>query len=325
MVSYYDRNVNRCKKELLARLLTDRHLTFQAPYFAKALHRDNVDARKRLKSSNVVGIGFGAKETNKKLTGLLALRVYVERKLPKKDIPLRYQIPNSINGVSTDVIRVGRPTFHSRPAALGGSISHVNGDAGSIGCVVVKGPNGTWYLLSASHVLAPMGKATVGDQVVEPAASTGTSIPIAELSDFEPLLSEGTPNFIDAAIAQMIRKSDVTLSIPRIGLLQTEFMEPVLYQSVRKYGAATLHSLGIITDTRTDIKFFFNGEEYLLSKMVQVTGCGGAFSEGGDSGALVVDALSSRPVGIISGGAGARTYITPIGRILERFKVNIAQ
>jgi hypothetical protein len=275
--------------------------------------------------AHLVGIGFGVKETHGKLTGDLAVRVYVTQKLPKTRLSRRYHIPEAVNGVATDVIPVRQLQFHSRPAALGAAISHRHGSSGSLGCIVTRPGDSAWYLLSASHVLAPPGKARVGDQILEPAAAQGGTVPIAHVSDVAPLKTDGVPNLIDAALARVIRKTDVALQLPRIGRLHKNVLEPVLYASVRKYGAGTLHTLGIVTDIAAEVPFVLNGEEYLFHKVLQITGCGSHFSDGGDSGALVVDALSNRPIGTVIGGAGVRTYVTPIERILKHFNAQIAE
>jgi hypothetical protein len=101
-------------------------------------------------------------------------------------------------------------------------------------------------------------------------------------------------------------------------------MDPLLFQSVRKYGPSTGHTLGIVTDVAADTTFTIDDGEYLFENVIQITGSGdGDFSVGGDSGALVVDALSSRPVGLIIGGAGSRTFVSPLRRVLDRFGVQL--
>lgn len=323
------RRVARYKREVLLQLLTARHCASQPPYISKAFKKGETEARRRLRNTNVVGIGFGVKETGGAFTGGLAVRVYVSRKFPRMKLLRRYWIPELVNGIPTDVIPVGELKLQSRPVALGASISHVNGGAGSLGCVVALPGDDSWYILSASHVMAPKAHAAIGDEILEPAASSGGISPIATLADFEPLEAEGMPNAFDAAIARVIRKSDIKPLLPRIGPVRSDVMEPVLYQSVRKYGAATLHTLGIVTDVSAETSFTFDGEEYFFQDVIQITGCGGGFSEGGDSGALVVDALSSRPVCLIIGGAGSdagsRTFASPLGRVLSRFNARIVQ
>ncbi len=314
------RRANSHKKEVLLQLLTSSHCAQRSPYLSKPFHKGEAAALRRLQNTNLIGIGFGVKETAGAFTGDLAVRVYVTKKLPNNRLSREQRIPELANGVATDVIAVGRLKFQDRPAALGASIRHVNGGAGSMGCVVSREDDDSLFLLSASHVLAPNANATAGDQILEPANGTD---PIANLTDFEPLKADGAPNLFDAAIARIIRKTDVSLSIPRIGDLRGSVMEPVLYQSVRKFGAGTFHTLGVVTDIAAEISFTLEGETYLFHKVVQITGCDGDFSEGGDSGALVVDALSNRPSSLIIGGGRRRTFASPLEQVLARFKARI--
>lgn len=316
------RKANLLKKELLCKLLTTRHCPRCAPYLSTALRRGN-PARGRLETTNVVGVGYGCKETNGSATGDLAVRVYVRKKVPLGDLTSKDRIPASVGGVPTDVLEVGEVRFHARPAGYGASIRHAGGLPGSLGCIVT-GADRTWYLLSASHVLAPAG-AAVGDKILEPGAPPDGAAPIATLVDFEPLRGDGAANRYDAAVARIDRRADVVLRAPRIGPVPAQVMEPVLFQSVRKFGATTYHTLGVVTDVDAEVVFTMDGEPYLFQQVVQVTGCGGEFSAGGDSGALAVDALSNRPVGLVIGGAGDRTFASPLGPILARFASRVVE
>jgi hypothetical protein len=279
---------------------------------------------KRIYHGNLIGLGFGAKETEGALTGDLAVRIYVKRKLPKSELPHGICVPTAVNGITTDVVAVGALRFHARPVAFGAGISHAQGKPGSLGCVVTT-TDGTWYALSACHVLAPAGIAEIGDEIVEPAAPQAGAARIATLADFEALKpdDEVSINRFDAAIARLDRKADVLNRIPAIGSVRTATMDPVLYESVRKFGAGTLHTLGIVTDVFADVSFAMGGENYRFDDVLEVTGCGSRFSEGGDSGALVVDALTNSPIGLVIGGARDRTYVSPIARVLNRFGAHL--
>jgi hypothetical protein len=272
---------------------------------------------------NLVGIGYGTKETGERLTGDMAVRVYVARKIEKSRLSPTELIPSSIDGVLTDVIAIGRPRFHSGAALLGESISHVRGGAGSIGCLVKKQNDESWYLLSACHVLAPAGDAQLGDVILKSEISDANAAELARLADFEPLSADEGVNRFDAAIARIDRKSDVQNRIPVIGALQLPPMNPALFQSARKFGAVSLHTLGVVTDASADVRFVMEGETYFFKDVAQITGAGAPFSDGGDSGAVVVDALSNRPIGLIIGGSGARTFISPLGAILSRFDAEL--
>jgi hypothetical protein len=316
----------RFKEDLVRRLLTKRHSSRGPHPLSAAFDPRATAARRRFRAMNLVGVGFGAKETAGGLAGTLALRVYVTKKAPKGRLPRRHQVPSTIDGMLTDVIPVGRLRHHDHPISLEASISRLDGDPGTLGCVVFLAGDGGSYLLSAAHVLAPDGESKVGDVIVTAAQSRGGSQPIATLADFEPLRFDGTGNQMDAAIARLVRKTDVVLNIPMIGLLQPEPMGPILYQSVRKFGATSGHTLGIVTDVSADVELRPIGQDPMLYRSaIHVAGCERPFSQGGDSGSVVVDALSNRPVGILFGGDGGyRTFVTPMERILSRFHAVIA-
>ena len=50
---------------------------------------------------------------------------------------------------------------------------------------------------------------------------------------------------------------------------------------------------------------------------------GGPFSAGGDSGSLIVDAVTGQPVALLFAGGLGQTFANPIDPILARFKVEI--
>ena len=124
---------------------------------------------------------------------------------------------------------------------------------GSLGCLVTKRGDDAWYLLSACHVLARAGDARYGDTIVEPARPDDNAAPLAILTDFEPLRADGTANLFDAAIARLNQKTDVKAQLPLIGVPKLSPMDPVLYRSVRKYGAGTGLTIGVITDAHADV------------------------------------------------------------------------
>jgi hypothetical protein len=278
---------------------------------------------------NVVGIGFGAKESAGKLTGDLAARVYVRQKRARNKLSAGDCVPKAISGMATDVVAVGTPTLHTRPVEYGAGISHARGLLGSLGCVVTKPGDDARYILSACHVLAPDGVAQAGDEIVEPAMKVTGADPanplakrIGVLSEFEPLLSGGRANQFDAAIAKLDRNEDVSATIPLIGAPLAP-MTALPFQSVRKYGAGMGPSVGVVMSTSSSITLHLNLTDYLFEDVIEVAGAETLFSVGGDSGALAVDALSRRAVCIVIGGFGSRTLLSPIKRVLDRFGVGL--
>lgn len=60
----------------------------------------------------VMGFGYGKKETNGQLTDKEALIVFVAKKLPKEQLQEHEVVPESIQGMETDVIEIGEVIAH---------------------------------------------------------------------------------------------------------------------------------------------------------------------------------------------------------------------
>ncbi|PSB04603.1 hypothetical protein [Merismopedia glauca] len=278
--------------------------------------------------SNIVGVGFGAKVTSgSSVQDELAVRVYVRAKLPKSSLAATEAVPSTVNGVPTDVVPVGDLKALGRPTACGVSVGHLKITAGTLGCLVKRSGDGSdeRYILSNNHVLANSNDANNGDFILEPGVTDGgiATNPIAKLTDFEPMRMSGEPNMIDAAIAKIINNNDVTPNILDIGNIQSPIMPAALYQSVRKRGRTTLHTVGIIMDLSADINVRYGSEIAHFEDQIAINGINGMFSDGGDSGSLIVDAVTKRPVALLFAGGGNTTFGNPIGLVLSRFNVEI--
>src|SRR3989338_1369451 len=123
---------------------------------------------KLLKKSKVVGAGIGEKITDRKRTGKMCLKVYVERKVAKERLLKNDLVPPTISLVETDVEEVGkiRPLasnrMKARPARGGASIGHFKITAGTLGCLVKDKKTGKTLILSNNHVLANSNQAKKG-------------------------------------------------------------------------------------------------------------------------------------------------------------------
>lgn len=276
-------------------------------------------------SSNIVGVGYGVKISGQTIVDDLALRVYVRSKLPKSQIPTDEQVPPEINGKLTDVIPVYDLSALARPVECGVSVGHFKITAGTLGCLVKKsaGDDDEIFILSNNHVLANENQASIGDNILEPGRLDGGTDPIATLTDFEPIALDEKSNFIDAAIAKIIDNNDVKSAILTIGDVQQPPISPAMYQSVRKHGRTTGHTVGVIMDLAADIRVRFGQELANFEDQLAIQGVNGLFSQGGDSGSLIVDAMTRRPVGLLFAGGGNQTFACPINRVLSRFDVDI--
>lgn len=277
--------------------------------------------------SNVLGVGFGAKvAAGAAVAGETAVRIYVRTKIPAASLPRSEVVPSEVNGMPTDVVQVGDVVAFARPTKCGVSVGHRAITTGTLGCLVRRQGSDDHYILSNNHVLANANDAAVGDPILEPGPLDGGVLddPIAQLTEFEPLDFSG-PNRMDAAIAAVLSREDVEPEILG-GIERPE--QPVapgaLYQSVRKHGRTTLHTIGVVMDLAADINVRYGTKSAAFEDQLAVAGVGGQYSSGGDSGSLVVDAVTRQPVGLLFAGGGlGTTFVNPIGPVLDRFGVGI--
>ena len=274
---------------------------------------------------NIVGLGYGARETdNDTREPILSVRVYVRSKLPRASLMADELIPASVNGVPTDVIAVGDLRAFSRPAWGGASVGHLLVTAGTLGCLVRKrgGPNDL-YILSNNHILANCNAGAPGDAILEPGKIDGGTIPIAELTEFKELKFDDSINRIDAAIARVLDPAEVVAGIRSIGSIPPKPMEAAIYQSVRKSGRTTLHTVGVVKDISAEVNIRYDAQIAHFDDLLSIQGLGGLFSDSGDSGSLVVDGVTRRPVGLLVGGGANNTFVCPIQDVLDYFGVDI--
>lgn len=169
----------------------------------EALRRVLRARRKQLLSlDNVIGVGAGHKSVRGESTGKNAIVVIVKKKLPAEKVKQGHLVPESLEGIDTDVIETGEFRFLAstdrlRPAPPGVSIGHYKVTAGTFGAVVRDNATGRLLILSNNHVLANAtdgtdGRAKAGDPVLQPGVIDGGSLEediIGELLRFVPVYS----------------------------------------------------------------------------------------------------------------------------------------
>lgn len=317
--------------------------------------------RALLWKANVVGVAVGKKITGGRVTEEPAIVVLVSRKLPEAQLPSGELIPRSLDGVSTDVVETGeikalgllqtleRPrTDRWRPAPGGVSVGHKSISAGTLGCLVKRGSQ--VFILSNNHVLADTNRGLRGDAILQPGPYDGGTQGdiIAKLDSYSPLLLEGgeplslprtsktlgpvlkavgvvvavrtrrVANQVDCALAKPVERSDVTAEILDIGK-PTGFTQATLGTPLRKSGRTTGYREGTVThiDATVKVSYGDRGEGLFTDQILA-----GPMSEGGDSGAAVLD-RSNRVVGLLFAGSESTTVINPIDEVLKALKVDL--
>jgi hypothetical protein len=199
----------------------------------------------------------------------------------------------------------------------------VGGETGTLGCLVEDG-GGQRFILSNNHVLAGVNAGTSGDDILEPATLDGGDAfpPIGQLFDFEPIRFGGVMNVMDAAIAS-VNAADVLPEIDTIGPVSGKPLAPLEHMSVLKHGRTTGKTRGVISDIAADPAVLLGARIAHFQGQIGITGVDGPFSDSGDSGSLVVEATSLRPVGLLFSAGPTMSFCCPIQPVLKRFGVSI--
>jgi hypothetical protein len=288
---------------------------------------------------NVVGVGVGAKIVKGKATARPSVRLYVAHKLDRPLVPPEHRLPPEIEGVETDVVEVGRlraqilsPRRRLRPARPGCSIGfrpEAPDDgllmAGTLGAVVARGE--TRFILSNNHVLANENQLPVGAPIYQPGLldhGDPRTDAIARLSHFAPLTPSG-PNRVDCAIAEILAPELIgTRVLAKVGKLASP--QPIAVvegMSVEKVGRGSGYTLGRAYDVSATLTLSYALGDLTFVDQILIRGASGAFSEDGDSGALVVDVDSGRAAGLLIGGGGEFSIANHLDDVLTELGASL--
>jgi len=298
------------------------------PGLERAIEVQEANTGRLLNIKGVVGtaVGFGE-------NGLPAVKIYTGDQDVKG-------LPAVLDGVPVEIVVTGRfyarydPTaWQERPVPIGVSTGHPDITAGTIGARVTDGND--VYALSNNHVYANSNKATIGDSVLQPGSYDGGTDPadsIGTLHDFEPLKFDGSDNIMDAAIA-LCSTDSLDNKTPTDGYGVPGAYDPILSVedglSVQKYGRTTGLTTGSVSDINVIVNVCYSSNPAGRCKksarfVGQIAITPGTFSDGGDSGSLIVtNDVYKNPVALLFAGSDTHTIASPIGPVLEQFGVVI--
>ncbi len=286
----------------------------------------------------IQGFGIAERITAGKVGKELALKVYVDKKLPKSKVkalvPEKVKVPGIAGKIPTDVEAIGKVvleenTSRVRPAIPGFSVGHVNITAGTFGCLVRRTSDPTgWYILSNSHVLADEGVGSVGDNIIQMGDLDGGAAPgdvIATLADFEPFKFTAItfPNLVDAAIAKLTGTGTATSAIRIIGVPAGVSTTLNRGQQVQKCGRTTDHTIGIIKDRHYRLGLTYkkpgggSGRVGLKDQVLCTR-----YTAGGDSGSAVLN-MQRRVVGLHFAGSPSTSIFNRISNVLDALKITV--
>ncbi|WP_271600601.1 hypothetical protein [Bradyrhizobium sp. CCBAU 45384] len=230
----------------------------------------------------------------------------------------------------------------TRPLRMGCSVGHRVVTAGTLGARVTL-DNGQSGILSCNHVLANVNQAAPGDAIVQPGKSDGGKDPthrVATLHSFERInFAANSRNFVDAAVASLLPGMNVDASVyegnSAIGLCKAQPEELFGDESVMKVGRTTGLTRGRVVAVNVNhlyVPMMPQRSQQLarFDGQIAIEGAEGAFSRGGDSGALVMNEALN-PVGLcfassqVGGSHGLGfSFANPIGPVLSALNCSIA-
>jgi hypothetical protein len=298
---------------------------------------------------NVHAVGIGRKMVEGVTTDVPSVRFYVVQKLASSLLNPESRIPRSIEGVPTDVIE-SAPAFiapgsapwspdrrrRHRPAPAGISVAHYEVTAGTIACYCRStrdDEDEAVYLLGNNHVLANLGEAKIGDDVLQPGPADGGTAAdrFATLARFARVELDGaTPNTVDAAIARVLEPGSIEPSICSIGRVGgTDVATGEM--RVRKYGRTTGFTEGVVTDIAYQPLVGVGHRDPSPIALfddqirIEVAPSYPTFALGGDSGSLVLTGRSRRAIGLLFAVPPSGDYgvANPIDMVLSALEITI--
>lgn len=98
-----------------------------------------------------------------------------------------------------------------------------------------------------------------------------------------------------------------------------------MYLPVQKYGRTTGHTTGAVTGLNATVRVSYDNRAALFAGQIIIeSNTGSAFSQGGDSGSLIVTGDDfSNPVGLLFAGNDTITIANPIDAVLDALGVTI--
>ena len=301
--------------------------------------------RELLKLPGVTGVDVGYKEVDGEPTGTIAIRVLVEKKRAKKDVPASQQIPAEIDGHPTDVIERKFELHPARmavaelaPQADTGTYTPLKGGislgpcrsvggyvyVGTLGAIVRDNVTNKPMMLSNFHVMCIDDGFHAGDTQAQPGLVDGGSCPGDAVGT---LARQSLGGSVDCAVAEVTASRGTACEIVDIGSIAgTNTVS--LGDAVRKRGRTTGLTYGIVDSVNLSVNIDY-GDGLGTKTLTNQIGVkpdpahNPKFGDHGDSGSVVVN-NAREVVGLhFAGDPTGYGVANPIAAVLAALNVSM--
>ena len=335
----------------LKKSLTDNVLsTLITPIQSRALGISARPIESTLGGPATVALGIARKS---KRDFMLAVRIqhralensaHVEiiRKQAKGEVDVRYigRVTKRAGGQRKARLQLAPCTLRwhqtrNRPLLVGGSVGHFKITAGTLGCFVRERSTSPVFILSNNHVLADENRAAPGDSILQPGPfdqGKKSADTIGTLARFVKLKRLST-NQVDCAIALV--NDGLNYNYKQLtGIGELAGLGEGLLDSgtrVAKVGRTTGVTRGKVTAFEIDnVVVAYDMGELRFDGQIEIEGTEDTpFSQGGDSGSLIVNDDGEGVALLFAGGdqGGSKglglTYAHPLQSVLEKLTVRL--
>jgi len=255
------------------------------------------------------------------------------RRRARGEVDVRY-----IGRVSRHAPRRSAPRWfqaRQRPLLIGCSIGHYRITAGTLGAFVLLQREGQVRVLSNNHVLADENRGRKGDAILQPGVYDGGTRPRVRVGglDLFVRLKSRAANRVDAALAALDKDVDYDPhTLKGLGALAAAPDLPIEdVDLVDKLGRTTGRTTGRVSAIEVDNLIVAYEEGNLrFDGQVEIEGTAGPFSQGGDSGSLIVTSHARQGVALLFAGSdqGGRdgqglTFANPLRDVLAAVKADL--
>lgn len=323
-------------RSLKAAVLNDLAARVASPTMIRGMAIRSQAVGRESEALRSFAIGIARSKKQHKLAVRVQRRVLLDhplleriRKQAKGEVDIRYV--GKIGKLETPATLQRR----RRPLVIGCSIGHHKITAGTLGCFVKARTTQATLILSNNHVLANENNAKAGDAILQPGDIDGGKNPadiVATLLRFVRMNVTGT-NFVDCAVAQPT--TGIAFNQKKLGGfgnlkgLGADFLD--VGTRVKKVGRTTGETEGRVTAFELDnVVVSYDIGNLRFDNQVEIEGAGNrSFSDGGDSGSLIVDDDNLGVALLFAGGdiGGANgmglTFANPLKAVLDALKVDL--